>query len=65
MIPHQPPGHCPDIFPLDGLEGIPISSVAHDNTGMRHPSPMMERVSALTKPIPGAPVEFVHGILYI
>ena len=45
---------------MGGLEGIPVASMVQDDTGLRPPFPVMERVSALRKPRLGAPVEFVH-----
>ena len=58
---HPPPAPHPDLFPIGGLEGIPIANVAQDDAGVKPLSPMMERALALRKSRQGAPVEFVHG----
>ena len=55
---HPPPASHPDLFPIGGLEGIPVASMAQGDAAVRPPSPMMERVSAFRKSRPGAAVRF-------
>ena len=50
-----------NIFPIGGLEGIATPSVAQESIEVRPPTSEMERVLALRKPYPGAPIQIVHG----
>ena len=46
------------MFPIGGLEGILVASMAVEDTDVRPPTPIMERISALWKPGLGALVRF-------
>ena len=50
----------PNLFPIGGLEGIPVANMALEGTGVRPPTPIIERISALQKPRLGALVKFVR-----
>ena len=50
------------MFPIGGLEGIPATSTAQESSEGPPISELRERVSALRKPYPGAPLVMPQGV---
>ena len=57
--PTSHPEPHPDLFRISRLEDIPVASMAQEDTGVRPPTPITERVLALRQPRPGGPAELV------
>ena len=63
-LPEDPspfPAQRQNLFPIGGLEGISAASMAQNETEVRPSDGLEEKISALRKPYPGAPVGIIHG----